>query len=490
MQVLEKVGGKNRVVKHLGTARTPTELIQLKQQAADYLDQVRISKGVVSLFDTRYTRTEFERYVDTLIVHPVRETPSYEFFNHFYRRLGFTNLKDDCFKDLVLGRILNPASKAATQEWLADKLEKQYSLTEIYRCMQKAYTVGYRETLEKLMFKFATNNLVPNIAVLFFDVTTLYYESIHPDELRQPGFSKDGKPHQPQIVVALSVTTQGFPLHLRVFSGNKFEGHTFLPCIKEIVDQHKLNKLIVVADAAMLSGTNLEALEANHLKFIVGARLGNLPQDLFARVVANVQKADGTTIRFNLSHDRILVVGYSQKRAYKDKSDREKQIARANWVLANPAVMAGRYKYLKRHGQEGFSLNMEQIEKGKLLEGLKGYVTNAPEFSNAEIVEKYSQLWTVEKAFRMSKSDLKARPVFHILRDKIEAHLTIVFAALAIIRYVEILTNRSIAHLQKVLDRVKEVVIEDPGSGETVTKYSQVNEESSYLFKLAGMKIG
>ena len=489
MQVLEKVDGKNRVVKHLGTARTLLEFIQLKQRAADYLDQIRIKKGVVSLFDTRYTKTEFERYLDTLIFHPVRETPGYEFFSHFYRYLGFTRLNDEVFKDLVLARILYPASKAATQEWLEEKLQKEYSLTEIYRCMQKAFAAGYRETLEELVFKFATANLTPDISVLFFDVTTLYYESAHPDELRQPGFSKDGKPNQPQIVVTLAVTTQGFPLHLRVFSGNKFEGHTFLPCIKELVGQHGLNKLVVVADAAMLSATNLEALEVNHLKFIVGARLGNLPRNLFTQVVTNTPKADGATVRFNLSPGRILIVSYSQKRAYKDKSDREKQIARANWILANPSVIAGRYKYLKRQGQ-GLSLNTEQIEKGRLLEGLKGYVSNACEFSDTEIIDKYSQLWMVERAFRMSKSDLKARPVFHALRNKIEAHLTIVFAALAIIRYVEILTNRSIAHLIKILDRVKEVVIEDPATGEIVKKYSEVTEESRNLFNLAKIKIG
>ena len=290
-------------------------------------------------------------------------------------------------------------------------------------------------------------------------------------------------------MVTLAVTTQGFPLHLRVFSGNKFEGHTFLPCIKELVGQHGLNKLVVVADAAMLSATNLEALEVNHLKFIVGARLGNLPRNLFTQVVTNTPKADGATVRFNLSPGRILIVSYSQKRAYKDKSDREKQIARANWILANPSVIAGRYKYLKRQGQ-GLSLNTEQIEKGRLLEGLKGYVSNACEFSDTEIIDKYSQLWMVERAFRMSKSDLKARPVFHALRNKIEAHLTIVFAALAIIRYVEILTNRSIAHLIKILDRVKEVVIEDPATGEIVKKYSEVTEESRNLFNLAKIKIG
>lgn len=490
VQILEKVSGKNHLVKHLGTARTPLEQTQLTQQATDYLDQTRIKKGVLSLFDTRYTKTEFECYLSTLIFHPVRETPSYEFFSYFYHHLGFTHLNDERFKDLVLARILHPTSKAATQEWLEEKLNRRYSLTDLYRNMRRAHTEKYQETLEELVFKFAIEHLTPSIAVLFFDVTTLYYESTNPDELRQPGFSKDGKPHQPQIVVTLSVTTQGFPLHLKVFSGNKFEGHTFLPCIREIVDKHQLNKLVVVADAAMLSQSNLEALETNHLTFIVGARLGNLSRDLFTRVVANVPKQDGATVRFAISPSRILVVGYSQKRAYKDKSDREKQIARANWVLANPMVIAGRYKYLKRHGKGVFSLNFEQIEKGRLLEGLKGYITNAPEFSDTEIIDKYSQLWMVERAFRMSKSDLKARPVFHTARDKIEAHLTIVFAALAIIRYVEILTSRSIAHLIKILDRVKEVVIEDPATGQRVTKYTEVNEESSGLFKLAHMKLG
>lgn len=493
MQILEKVNRRNRLVKHLGTGRNELEISQLKQQAQDFLDQERIKSGVISLFDTRYSKSEFEKYVERLIFHPVLDIPSFNFFSHYYYLFGFNQLNDNCFMDLVIARILYPDSKLATRDWLSENLNHVYSLTELYRRMQKAQVGNYRDRLEEFIFEFVTKSLKMSISLLFFDVTTLYYETGKDDKFRIKGMSKEHKNNQPQIVVALAVTADGIPLLLREFAGNKFEGHTFLPCIKEIVAKHKLKQLIVVADAAMLSTSNFSALEKNHLQYIVGARLGNLSASLFAKVISESKKKDGFLRRFTFDPDfpnRILIVSYSKKRAAKDRSDRKKQLKRANWILNNQQKFVGKYKYLKKTEADSFDLNTELITKAEQLEGLKGYITNATELTDQEVVEKYHELWRVEKAFRMSKTDLEARPIFHTAKDKIQAHLTIVFASLAICRLVEMQTQKSIERVIKILTRVKQLIIEDSVTGEKIHKNTQTTSEAQKLYSFINQKLG
>ena len=185
------------------------------------------------------------------------------------------------------------------------------------------------------------------------------------------------------------------------------------------------------------------------------------------------------------------MVSYSQKRANKDRSDREKQLKQAQFALQNPSVVSKRFKFLKKVKNDNLELNTENVTKSQLLEGLKGYLTNAMSLTDSEIITKYSQLWQVEKSFRISKSDLKARPVFHTVKERIEAHLTIVFASLAIICLVEKTTGKSVQKVLRLLDEVKEVLVEDKVSRERISKYSEIeNQETKDLLKLAKLNWG
>ena len=362
-------------------------------------------------------------------------------------------------------------------------MNKNYSLTALYRTMQVAILKDYQGKIESVLWDFLQKQ-GETVSVLFFDVTTLYFESFDEDGFRNCGFSKDHKANQPQVTVTLTVTPSGFPLHLRSFSGNKFEGHTIIPCILNIREKHKLDDLIVVADSAMVSQTNMEELEKQSLKFIVGARLSNLSKTIFQQIIS-VPKTDGTTQRFSLGNNRILVVSYSQKRAAKDRSDREKQLKRANYALTNPSSVARNFKFLEKTKFGEFSLNQNLLAKAEQLEGLKGYITNAIYLTDIEIIAKYSQLWQVEKSFRISKSDLKARPIFHTAKEKIEAHLLIVFTALAIIRLAENTTKLSRAKILERLRPVKQIIIEDKLTKERISRFIQPNDEAMSLLKLA-----
>lgn len=489
IQVVQKINRKNKVVRHLGTARNQLEVNELVNLAKQFIENQRIKAGKISLFDNRYSTSEMVEILSKFCIKRVLDSATFEFFYHFYKVLNFDQIGNKSFADLVVARIIFPVSKAKTRDFLESKLNKHYSLSGLYRIMEEIYKLDFQSQLEEKMTAFV-RSFSPTISVLFFDVTTLYYESFDEDDIRKFGFSKDNKANQPQLVVTLTVTTDGFPLHLRVFPGNKFEGHLMLPCIKEIVKKHKLHDFVVVADSAMVSSINMEELEKENLSYIVGARLGNLPTKIWGQIIT-VPKIDGVIKRFDFGNKRILVVSYSQKRASKDRSDREKQLKRAQFALNNPSVVSKRFKFLRKVQNHNLELNTENVAKSQSLEGLKGYLTNAINLTDEEIITKYSQLWKVEKSFRISKSDLKARPVYHTVKERIEAHLTIIFASLAIIRLVENTTNKSVQKVLWLLDQVKEVVMEDIVSREQISKYSEIeSQETKDLLKLAKLNWG
>lgn len=483
VQVVKKVNRKNKVLRHLGTAKTPLELAHLVKAGQEYISRQRINSGVISFFDSRFQKSDLEKLLSKLSFTQSFETPTYQFLEHFYRVIGFNKLNDHCFQDLVIARIIKPCSKRQTREFLESRFGKKYSLTKIYRTLRMAFDKQYQDQVERIVYRFVTGKISPAISVVFFDVTTLYYEAFDEDEVRKCGFSKDYKHNQPQIVVAITVTIQGIPLAMRMFPGNTFEGHVLLPCLEETIDRFRSDNCVIVADSAMLSQNNLALLEKHRLKYIVGARLGNISQKLFKEVV-KTPKADKVAIRIWLDKERVLVVSYSAKRAAKDKHDREKQIKKAKEALAQPEKISRRYKFIRSAKKGSHYLNQPLIKKAKQLEGLKGYLSNAIELENEEIVSKYAELWQVEKAFRMSKSDLKARPIFHTVKQSIEAHLLVVFTALIIARYVELTTDQSINRVVKTLNQVKEIIVEDPASKQTVSKFTKLNSESRKLLKL------
>ena len=471
------------MVKHIGTAQSPLEFTRLKEQARTYIDQVRINAGIVSLFDSRFTPTELDNLLVRLRFTQALDTVTYRFLAFFYRTIGFDELNNPCFADLVIARIVEPASKRKTRDILEVRFGKRYSLSFLYRTLTHAARSKYRERIEQIVHTFLTTILHESLTVLFFDVTTLYFEAFDEDDTRKRGFSKDGKYNQPQIVVALMVTPSGMPLMVRLFEGNTFEGHTLLPCVEEI--RHKLNpdNLIIVADSAMLSDNNITLLESKALQYIVGARLANIAATFLKTITTTISKTDGAHIRLSLSNGRILVVSYSAKRATKDRSERDKQIAKAKDLLQTPGKLTRRYKFLSSRNKT-YELNEKLIKKAELLEGLKGYITNVPSLSDEEIIQKYASLWRVEKAFRMSKSDLKARPIFHTLKESIEVHLLIVFTALIISRSIEIVTHQSIQQVITTLSRIKEIIVEDPSTGHTASKFTNLTPESQQLLNL------
>src|SRR6185312_15343489 len=300
-----------------------------------------------------------------------------------------------------------------------------------------------KEKVEKQTLQFVKRLYGFDFTLLFYDVTTLYFETFESDELRKPGFSKDGKSQQPQILVALMVTQDGFPVAYEVFSGNTFEGHTMLPFIESFKKKHDVQHFTVVADAAMISAANVEVLQKASINYIVGARLGNIATDLFDDIDKQMLRKDGNTIRLK-TEKGYLICSFSKSRYNKDKHDMNRQIEKAKTLLSQPSKTS-RTKFLKTEDAK-IRINEELIEKTTKLLGVKGYYTDIEESvtDNMTIIARYHDLYKIEQNFRVSKSDLKTRPIFHFKEEPIKLHLLVCFMALAISKHIEIKTGTSI----------------------------------------------
>lgn len=277
--------------------------------------------------------------------------------------------------------------------------------------------------------------------LLFYDVTMLYFKAFEQDELRRNGFSKDNKSQQPQILVALMVTKEGFPIAYEVFSGNTFEGHTIIPVIKRFIKKNEVQNFIVVADAAMISDENKAALIENNINYIVGARLGNVSRELIEAIDQSMVREDGNCIRIKTDKG-YLICAYSSVRYRKDKHEMEKQIEKAKYIVSNPSKNR-RLKFTKSRDAK-LQLNQKLIDSTQKMLGIKGYYTNLEEkeADNKTIIERYHELYKIEQAFRIAKSDLQTRPIFHFKDKPIRLHLLVCFMAL-------ITSKHIVAHLYR-----------------------------------------
>jgi transposase len=313
------------------------------------------------------------------------------------------------------------------------------------------------------------------LTVVLYDVTTLYFESARDgDEYKLPGYSKDGKHKDPQILVGLLTNLAGFPLAYETFAGNTFEGHTLLVALKNWQTKFSSAKLRVIADAGMLSKVNVEQLLEAGYDFIVGARLKSMSSSLTKKLV-KLEKTDGTTHELKHNGHR-LIVHYSAKRAAKDLHTIDKALKKAQAIIDGTQSLIRRSKFVtnspvsskgKDGGKAALSLNQVMVDQDKALAGLKGYTTNLANVPAEEIVAQYKELIHVEQSFRMSKHDLRARPIFHYKEDSIKAHLLIVVMALAVGRLLEKNSGQSIQKTVDQLSNALSYTLEDTATGAT-----------------------
>lgn len=493
VQVVQKSYGSLKIIKHVGTSDNPDEIEYLRGVAQEYINTLTRQEQP-TLFGTKGFTTVLQRLTNIRI----HKHAFHDIFGPVFDELQLPHIHNkELLRDVVIARIAFPRSKRKIAWWLNTYCGKQYSEDQIYLLMDRLDHLK-RIQISNAVYNYVSKVYDSQIRIIFFDATTLHFESFSDDSLRKCGYSKVGKHNQPQIVVGLMVTAEGLPLGYDVYPGNKFDGHTIRSALHKVAARYKAEDVVFVADAAMMSKANLSMLERQGFGYIIAAKIRNMSNDI-KRTILDRSKYENGILDLNYAEGRLIVT-YSESRARKDRRLREDHLQRTKKALLSSSTVSksklgrfGKTKFLRIKGKSRVELDYDKISEDSLWDGLKGYFTNLTEkqASPELIVQQYTQLWQVEKAFRLSKQDLKIRPVFHWKPQRVRGHILITFLSLFLSRYVEYRLARlgySISWIVDNLDTVFATQLEDKETGAILEIHSDVSETVQNIYRELGLE--
>ncbi len=396
-----------------------------------------------------------------------------------YDRIGFNRIPDDILRHLVIARVSQPKSKLATVGYLKSYYDEDIDLNRIYRYMDKLYNTQM-ELAQRISVEHTRKIFGGRIGLVFYDVTTLYFETSQTDILREPGFSKDGKTAESQVVLGLLVSEGGYPLSYSLFNGSQYEGFTMIPMIDDFRRRFTLgDDFVVVADSGLMNSNNVMLLQKAGYKYILGARIKS-ENKAVKQWILSLEKKDMAKYEHRRENGERLVVSYSEQRAKKDAYNRDRGVARLKKAYQNGRITKqqvnnrGYNKFLEISKDIEVSISEDKITEDSKWDGLKGYVTNT-DLDAESVIAQYHGLWVVERAFRVSKGTLDMRPMFHFTERRIEAHVCICFIAYKIYKELErlIAINKIGMSVDRVLDVAKTITtvrIKMPENGTYFTK--------------------
>lgn len=488
VQIISKENRKYKVIRTIGSSHNEQEIQKLVFLGEQEMDRMRAqSKLFISEKDV-FVEQLFEAMDNASI-----KTVGPEIiFGKIYDSIGFNGINENLFRHLVIARLAFPLSKLKTIEYLYRFQGVRLDIDAVYRFLDKLNS-RFKTQVEQISFAHTLKVLGGKISIVFYDMTTIYFEASDEDDLRKTGFSKDGKSQNPQIYLGLLVGLGGYAVGYDVFEGNIYEGHTLIPFIEKTTAKFNLDKPIIVADAGLLSNANIAALEQKKYEYIIGARLRNEPEKIKHQILAK-QLSDGEKIKIQKAGKTRLIVTYANNRAVKDEHNRKKGLQRLEKRIKSGRLTKsninnkGYNKYLKMQGDVSIEIDYEKFNRDKIWDGLKGYVTNT-RISDKLVVENYKNLWHIEKAFRMSKTDLRIRPIYHRLRHRIEAHICISFTAYSVYKELErvLYKEKSGISLKKAAElthNMYEITYTLPESKHIKSRLLKMDDEQAELYRI------
>jgi transposase len=494
VQIISKHNGKYKVYQTIGCSDQENELQELENQAKQNLEEISNQHRI---FESEIDKS-IDRAYSELVNSSIRTVGPELVFGAIYNYIGYNQIQEDLFKHLVVSRLAFPLSKLKTIDYLYRYQGVNLEISQVYRFLDKLND-GLKTQVEQISFTHTLKILNGNISIVFYDMTTLYFESSDEDDLRKTGFSKDGKHSNPQIFLGLLVGLGGYAIGYDIYEGNIYEGDTLIPFIETISKKFNLSKPIVVADSGLLSKKNIQALDQMEYKYIIGARIKNEPTIIKDKILRS-KPENGKSVSIIKSDGTRLVISYSQSRATKDESNRkrglhrlEKQIRTGKLTKSN-INNKGYNKYLKMSGEVKIEIDYEKYNVDGIWDGLKGYITNAG-LSNQEIIDNYGNLWQIEKAFRMSKTDLRIRPIYHRLRNRIEAHICISFVSYSIYKELERVLYKakskiSLKRAAELTHNMYQITYTLPDSKHTKSRLLKMDKEQAELFDIISKYFG
>ena len=471
-----------KVLRHIGSAYNDEELADLKVLADNVLRRMAEERSptlfgmeAMKKLDEAADKARKSRCETVVKLEDLREderivTGIHQVYGTLYDELGFNDVlgarekhSAAVLREIVLARIAVPGSKRASVAALERDFGVTVNLSSVYRMMDRL-TPKVVKRIEKCAWN-ASRSLLGESAIraVLFDCTTVYFESTNEDGLRQKGYSKDGKHGRVQVLLALLTTVEGMPLGWRLFSGDTWEGSTLAGAVKQIQEQYGVERVVVTADAGLSTGKNMEYLESRGMHYVFGARLRsalNRREQELAVQLSEYERPDGwddgSGYRvIEQCGGRRLIVHYSPVRARKDARDREqaiaqllKRIGRSPSSLKKLATHRGNAKFLTFNGDAEVGIDQSKVAAAAQWDGITGIVTNDTERTPQALLHHYRQRWQIENTFRVTKHDMKVRPVFHWSTPRIEAHFAICFAALCCVRQLE---KRIVMHSRQPL---------------------------------------
>ena len=519
------------IVKHIGIASDESEIDKLKQLGQEFIahEQLRREKstGQLSLFGDetpqerldaiqnqpakkrgRKPLTNLEDLTDndTVILKNLVEEQRiidglHEIGGHIFSKLGYDKILSgkknvELLRDIVLMRIANPGSKFKAQRLLANRFARAHDLDAIYRMMDKLFPkIG---EIKAKTFQRAQELIPESIDILFFDCTTLYFESTDTDDLRRFGYSKDHRFNTTQVVLAMATNSDGLPLGYELFEGNKAEVGTLLACLDSWKKQFNIGTVCFVADRAMMSEANLAALDAQGYQYVVAAKLRSMSGELKSEILSETnynatQLGDELAWTGEFSYkDRRLVVSYKKSRARRDAIQRKQVLNKINKTLGSEGstqkliTNQGVKKYTKT-GESKTILDEVKIAEDMAWDGLHGVITNIKDASHATIISRYARLWKIEESFRLNKHTLSMRPIFHFKTERIHTHIAICYMAFAVLRHMEYIVNltQKISP-QFILEELMEVqssILKDTVTGKQYRMPGRFSQTASKIYK-------
>ena len=488
VQIISKERGKYKVVKTIGSSDNEQEIQKLVFLAKQEIERLSAQpKLFISESDT-----VIEQVFEALGNASVRTVGPEIIFGKIYDSIGFNEIKEDLFRHLVIARLAFPLSKLKTIEYLYRFQGVILNKDAVYRFLDKLNS-NLKERVEQIAFAHTLKVLEGKISIVFYDMTTLYFEASDEDDLRKAGFSKDGKHQNPQIFLGLLVGLGGYAIGYDIFEGNIYEGHTLIPFIEKIAVKFNLEKPIVVADSGLLSKDNIIALDEKNYEYIIGARLKSESEKIKQQIL-DKKLTDGDIFKINRSANTRLIVTYANNRAAKDEHNRKRGLQRLEKQIKSGKLTKssinnkGYNKYLKLEGEISIKIDYEKFNQDNAWDGLKGYITNT-KITDKQVIENYKNLWHIEKAFRMSKTDLRIRPIYHRLRHRIEAHICIAFTAYSIYKELERIlykekSNLSLRKAAELTHNMYQITYTLPESKHTKSKLLKMDEEQAELYQI------
>lgn len=496
VQVLQKIKGHNKLLKSIGSSKDEEQLVLLRRLAQEFIDD---KLGQLK-FDLPSEESSDSEWFDVVhrSIKSVKLVGPELILGKLYDDIGFNQIIDPLFRHLVISRIIYPSSKLKTVRYLMEYEMKEYQVDKLYRYMDKL-EAGLKTRIEQISFNHTKKILDGLMSVVFYDVTTIYFEAEREDDLRISGFSKEGKHKHPQILLGLLVSVDGYPLAYEIFKGNEYEGHTMLPVINKFKTRFNIDQLVVIADSGLLSKDNIEYLISTKQEFILGARIKSERDDI-KRQITSLQLKDNECHIIKKSEELKLVINYTKKRAKKDEYNRKRGMTRLEKNLTKGRLTKsnlnnrGYNKYLRLTGKVDISIDYDKFERDAQWDGLKGYLTNT-KLSAKELLANYNELWKIEKAFRISKTDLRIRPVYHRLERRIKAHICISFAAYKLYKELErqISLIKSPFSAQRVIELMKTIYgieIEHPATAKSKLITHTNKPEQRKLLKIFKIDVG